>query len=541
MSNKEIIIDQLVMDVFSDEGGDPQDQVSHYLRQVQQVILPLVATKLEQVLPTDLDVTIDRLTISASQSLNSGWQSEVSGALVDQISEAVALKCHQQFPHVKDEADPIKLAKESSRQPQENRESNALFAKGELTDLTVEQHVQFLEEVSSNAVDRLMLLPEDTIVEILQQVSSPEVSQLIASIRHDEVRQQAIAVVLRSYRKGRAVDLRDWKKDFTNQLLADASLAAKVAVWRDQITGERYSALAEEMIKQYREAVEAIDQYDWKSLLNIADASLSRFLDALLSAEGLSPYSRKWLYDGLRSVTGTGQATYVDWVKSLTSGANDLIRTECRNWKIAAVNRDHETDKQLSAFKRAILRSPKSDRKLGGRVAQEQQRAHNGGLVLLHPFLPGLFRACGLLDDQNNWHSEEQQEEAVRLLHYLATGASSSATQDYTIEKLLTGLDIEEPLVSLPVDPTFAYADKPLADMLETIREYWSPMRNNTWLTLRSEFLMRQAHIEELSEQSVLVKVLPHTMDLLLPQARWGLSMVRYSWMKHIVRVEWGK
>jgi hypothetical protein len=175
-------------------------------------------------------------------------------------------------------------------------------------------------------------------------------------------------------------------------------------------------------------------------------------------------------------------------------------------------------------------------------VLPDQVLIENAGIVLLQPFFPSVFKNLELLNEKNQWVDEEAQVKAIYTLHYLATGELEVSEDQLLVEKLLTGFPLDEviPLVE-EEDVLTDELNVQMAELLDVIHDNWKPMRNCTWVGLRSDFLMRSAKLEQIDEMQYKLIIEPHLLDVLLPSKNWGISMVKYSWMDGFVFVEWGE
>ncbi|MCH2225343.1 MAG: contractile injection system tape measure protein [Crocinitomicaceae bacterium] len=177
----------------------------------------------------------------------------------------------------------------------------------------------------------------------------------------------------------------------------------------------------------------------------------------------------------------------------------------------------------------------------------------NAGMVLLHPFLPTLFGNLGLLDEANTWQSEEQQIWAIYVVHYLAHGNWSPEPEDLIIGKLLTGYSLDDEEIT---EQVFEQAKKMLLKkkqliaqldeveipgLLKALQENWRPMRNCTWDGLRNDFLNRTGEVIQEKNLQYVLTIESHALDVLIPTIKWGMAMIKYSWMEQVLNVEWGE
>ncbi len=155
------------------------------------------------------------------------------------------------------------------------------------------------------------------------------------------------------------------------------------------------------------------------------------------------------------------------------------------------------------------------------------------GLVLLHPFLPQLFRALGIADDEKLLHPNR----AIYLLYFLATGNSTALEYELVIPKILSntsfGAVVESDII-LTVDEQ----DEAEALLAAVIR-HWEVLKNTGAEGLRETFLKRSGKLSLLDNGEWLLQIEQNACDILLEQLPWGISMIKLPWMPDMLRVEW--
>jgi hypothetical protein len=178
--------------------------------------------------------------------------------------------------------------------------------------------------------------------------------------------------------------------------------------------------------------------------------------------------------------------------------------------------------------------------------------APNAGLVLLNPFFPTLFKNLGIQSEKGKWASDHAQAVAIYLLNYLATNKLETTEEQLILCKLLTGFPIKEPLDTweqlCQQSPTIDFEKElirkleevELPNLLEIIHQNWYPMRNCTWPGLRNDFLARTGKLELEENKQPILTINKNALDVLLPHIKWGISMIKYSWMEDVLNVEWG-
>jgi hypothetical protein len=159
----------------------------------------------------------------------------------------------------------------------------------------------------------------------------------------------------------------------------------------------------------------------------------------------------------------------------------------------------------------------------------------HAGLVLLHPFLRSLFSLCGFLEGRE-FSTETNKQKAVYLLHYIATGNITAEEHELVIPKILCNYPIEEPVST---DTTLSAKELQEADdLMQAAIAQWSILKNTSPDGLRQGFLQRNGKLHTKNEQ-LYIEVEKSTIDVLLDQLPWALSLIRLPWSGNIIRVEW--
>lgn len=155
------------------------------------------------------------------------------------------------------------------------------------------------------------------------------------------------------------------------------------------------------------------------------------------------------------------------------------------------------------------------------------------GLVLLHPFLPQLFRALGFADDDKLLRSDR----AIYLLYFLATGRTDAKEYELVIPKMLCHFPLEKAVES-NISLAVAEQDEAIA-LLCAVISHWEVLKNTGTDGLRETFLKRSGKLSLLHHGEWLLQVESNTCDILLEQLPWGISMIKLPWMQEMLRVEW--
>ncbi|WP_163869105.1 contractile injection system tape measure protein [Myxococcus eversor] len=163
----------------------------------------------------------------------------------------------------------------------------------------------------------------------------------------------------------------------------------------------------------------------------------------------------------------------------------------------------------------------------------------NAGLVLASPFLPHLFRELGLsrVDDTGKTHLDpEPATRAVHLLQYLVDGRTSAPEPLLVLNKILCGLSVPTPVPS-GIDLT--EREQSLCDrLLKALIANWTIIANTSVAGLRETFLQREGRLEQLDDRWKL-QVQRKTLDVLVDQVPWSISILTHPWMPQPLYVSW--
>ncbi len=165
---------------------------------------------------------------------------------------------------------------------------------------------------------------------------------------------------------------------------------------------------------------------------------------------------------------------------------------------------------------------------------QEAIYIEGAGLVILHPFLPELFRSLDLLSDRQFRHPQAQRR-AVALLSYLTFG--DLVIPDYTLllPKLLAAWAWVEPLP--PYDLT--EEDRLACDeLLAAVLRHWSALRSSSADWLRDAFFWRDGRLTPV-DQGWQLTIERRAQDVLLSHLPWGIGVIHLPWMADQLYVNW--
>jgi Contractile injection system tape measure protein len=164
----------------------------------------------------------------------------------------------------------------------------------------------------------------------------------------------------------------------------------------------------------------------------------------------------------------------------------------------------------------------------------------NAGLVLAGAFLPHLFQQLDLVakDDEGKLRLRDADavSRAVHLLQYLVDGSTDTAEPLLVLNKVLCGVAPETPVERAiqPDEREREMCDRLLAAMLAR----WPALNNTSVAGLRETFLQREGRLE-LAPGRLRLTVQRKTLDVLVDQVPWSVSLVFHGWMPEPLHVTW--
>lgn len=197
----------------------------------------------------------------------------------------------------------------------------------------------------------------------------------------------------------------------------------------------------------------------------------------------------------------------------------------------AKQNKDIEPDESAIEPKKK-KEAPADDEEKEDKPAVEPMYIKNSGLVIIASYLGMFFNKLGLVKDGGITDTTR----AITLLHYIASGDTLFAEFEVTLPKLLCGVDIEEAVKSkYEITPEDA---EEVDELLKAVIANWPVLKNTSPDGLRSAFLMRDGKLA-FKGNSYQLKVQEQAIDVLVQHLPWSISMIKLSWMKHLLIVDW--
>lgn len=159
----------------------------------------------------------------------------------------------------------------------------------------------------------------------------------------------------------------------------------------------------------------------------------------------------------------------------------------------------------------------------------------NAGLVLLNNYIEMLFERLHLTSNLQ-FTSTENQSKAVNYLQYLVTGLSNTEETTLSLNKVLCGLPLTQPV---PTGITISEEDKELIDgLIKAVIEHWSSIGQTSVNGFRGNWLVRDGLLQELEDRWELT-VEKKAYDLLINQSPFSFSIIKLPWMEKPLHVIW--
>lgn len=203
-----------------------------------------------------------------------------------------------------------------------------------------------------------------------------------------------------------------------------------------------------------------------------------------------------------------------------------------------AVNQETVVDQDAAVDREAILDRESeiwAVRDFETEWTGERIPISDAGLVLVHPFFHLLMQNLGLTRD-GEFVSPLARVRAVHLLRELTGSPEEHFGNNLILEKILCGLP---PGFALPSEwkPSEEEMEE-VEGLLTAVCGYWQSLKGSSIQALREGFLLRPGTVEKF-EDSWIVKVEGRTIDILMDDLPWELSLIFLPWLDNPISVEW--
>jgi hypothetical protein len=168
-------------------------------------------------------------------------------------------------------------------------------------------------------------------------------------------------------------------------------------------------------------------------------------------------------------------------------------------------------------------------------VAEEGIYIPHAGIILVHPFITTFFSRRQLWD-KTGFVDLYARQQAIYLLHYLATGERTAPEYELVMPKMLCGYALDMPLPGDILLEDEACGEGDL--LLQNVLQRWEKLKNTSVDGLREGFLRRNGKLFN-RDGRLCLQVESSSIDVLLDFLPWNLSLVKLPWLKEILYVEW--
>ncbi len=159
----------------------------------------------------------------------------------------------------------------------------------------------------------------------------------------------------------------------------------------------------------------------------------------------------------------------------------------------------------------------------------------NAGLCILAPFLPSFFNHLGYTEN-GSFKSKAKANRAVYLLQYLVNGKQQNYEYILQFNKLLCGIDIQEPITGYK---RLTQNERNEAfDLISSAINHWKALKSTSVKGFQSSFFQRKGILTEIDDHWTL-QVEKTSYDLLLDSLPWSFTLIKFPWMKKMIQVEW--
>lgn len=168
-------------------------------------------------------------------------------------------------------------------------------------------------------------------------------------------------------------------------------------------------------------------------------------------------------------------------------------------------------------------------------VREDRIPVSDAGLVLLHPFIGRMMENLGLVEE-GDFVSPLARIRAVHLLRDLTGSDEPHYNHNLLLEKVLCGLP-----VAYAIPPEWKPTDREkeeIKSLLEAVCDYWRSLSGSSIEALCGSFIRRPGAIERF-EDTWTIRVEGNTIDILLDDLPWELSVIFLPWLKKPLAVEW--
>lgn len=269
---------------------------------------------------------------------------------------------------------------------------------------------------------------------------------------------------------------------------------------------------------------------EYLSRVMIREKEISLGLRSLLS-ETMTPENRGKLLLVMKIILKTNpkilEKTGISKAE-IESDIEDSVRNKVARKSL--LTEKSEVQENLISASKHVNQNGQSDPETSDEIFIE-----NAGLVLLHPFLEGLFSNFQLTENRK-FVSNHSQFVAAKILQFLVFGENDHTENFYPLNKILCGMGITQ---VLDLDMELPHESKiECEQLLKEVIGHWSVLKNTSVEGLRETFLQRNGKLTRV-EKGWKLQLERKSVDVLLAKLPWGIGIIKLPWMTEMIFVEW--
>ncbi|MBK8608707.1 MAG: hypothetical protein IPL84_01810 [Chitinophagaceae bacterium] len=159
----------------------------------------------------------------------------------------------------------------------------------------------------------------------------------------------------------------------------------------------------------------------------------------------------------------------------------------------------------------------------------------NAGLVMLNNYFEILFERLGLLREKE-FLNLKTQDAAVHYLQFLATGISHTEEVYLPLNKVLCGFPVQHPITE-DIEITEEQIQL-IEGLIKAAIDHWAVIGDTSVDGFRGNWLVRDGILTGHADKWELI-VEKRAYDILLNQAPFSFSIIKYPWMAKPLHVNW--
>lgn len=164
----------------------------------------------------------------------------------------------------------------------------------------------------------------------------------------------------------------------------------------------------------------------------------------------------------------------------------------------------------------------------------------NAGLVLLGAFLPHLFKSLDMLHTNTQGKVRLRDKatinRAVHMLQYLVNGSTSTHEALLPLNKILCGESIH---IAIERSIELTKEELRICEQLHnSVLASWASLSGTSIMGLQQTFLQREGRLVQTDDRWKLT-VQRKTVDVLMDQVSWSISVISHAWMPKPLYVSW--